>query len=125
MPKIDPQDTSNPNPAVAVASPAAPVAAPTPNLTAGALQAENVWFARRLAADDAARAKAATVTMIAIAGFTLVDDDHLEGVVVRAGEEFDVSAFDEARFTGRARRKSLDAFPGTAGNPPGSIVQTS
>ena len=64
-------------------------------------------FARRLAYEDAQRAKAKRLQMIAVASFTLVDDDHPNGLVIEAGAEISISAFDEARFGGKLRRKAM------------------
>lgn len=64
-------------------------------------------FAARLALEDAQRARAERIDMIAISAFTLVDDDHPDGLVVLAGEELQISAFDEARYTGKLRRKRV------------------
>lgn len=64
-------------------------------------------FAARLAYDDKERAKGERLAMIAVAGFTLVDDAHPGGLIVHAGEELEISAFDEARFGGKLRRKRV------------------
>ena len=65
-------------------------------------QKEEAAFARKLAADDAARAAAGTTELVAIASFMIVDDPNQpEGRVVQAGQRFTVSNHDLASYAGR------------------------
>lgn len=63
---------------------------------------EEAAFARKLAADDAARAAAGTTELVATASFQIVDDPNQpEGRVVQAGQRFTVSNFDLPKYAGR------------------------
>lgn len=67
---------------------------------------EQAFFTRKLATDDAARAAAGMTTVVAIAGFTIVDDPETpEGRVVNYGDELQVSMFDLPRYAGRVMLK--------------------
>ena len=94
--------------------PDAPVVQAALTPAPGALDAlrdrEQQMFARRLAADDAAREASPDVTLVATASFTLVDDpDKPEGRVVQRDEEFTVAASDLPRYLGRGVPKALEA----------------
>ena len=82
---------------------------------------EQQAFARKLAADDAARDASPPVTLVATASFTFVDDpDKPEGRAVQAGEEFTVAASDLPRYLGRGVPKALEA-----GKPGVNVQQAS
>ena len=103
-----------PLPAPEPPKPDAPVIQATLTPAPGAVDAmrdrEQKEFARRLAADDKAREESADVTLVATAGFTIVEDpDKPEGRVVQAGEEFTVAASDLPRYLGRGVPKALEA----------------
>ncbi len=69
---------------------------------------ENAHLTRLLASHDAARAAAPQVTLICVAAFTIVDDDHPDGRVVNRGDEFTISEFDLPRYLGKGLFKGDD-----------------
>lgn len=103
-PKTDPK--TDPLASTALASTQAPpvVADPYAGMSDdGARRArEQAYFDRKASNDDAARVKAGTTRLRAVAGFVIHDDPTLEnGREVRAGEEFEVSDFDLPMYLGR------------------------
>lgn len=78
-------------------------------------------FERKLAADDKARESAKKVTLMAVTSFTIFgEEDHPDGRVVNAGDEFEVSEFDLPRFIGKGHPKvepAADAKPGVKITP--------
>ena len=114
-----------PTPPAPAADPAPPVQTQVLTPAPGAVDAlrdrEQQAFARKLAADDAARDASPPVTLVATAAFTIVEDlDKPEGRVVRKDEEFTVAASDLPRYLGRGVPKELDA-----GKPGVSVQQAS
>lgn len=68
---------------------------------------EQAYFDRMAAKDDAARAIAPMVQLVAITGFIIHDNpDHIEGRTINRGDEFEVSEFDLPKFIGKGRLMS-------------------
>lgn len=88
---------------------------------AAILQRELNAFERKLASDDRAREKAKKVTLMAVTAFTIFgEEDHPDGRIVNAGDEFEVSEFDLPRFIGKGHPKvehDADAKPGVKITP--------
>lgn len=126
-------DNPNPPAAPAVPASAAPAAAapalkskpetPAPDMLTqlrDALQGEAVAVQRRerdaigrmLDSHDAQRAKLPVHKLVAVTDFTIVDDEHPEGRIVKMGEEFDVSEFDLPRYLGRGLPRANEPTEG-------------
>ncbi|NKE43574.1 hypothetical protein HB662_02215 [Roseomonas frigidaquae] len=76
-----------------------------------ARQREMDIIARQQAQQDARRAASGTVTLEAIVGFTIVDDENPDGRVIRPGQAFEVAGYDVPAFLGRARHPRDDDAP--------------
>lgn len=63
----------------------------------------------RQAAEDRARLQGGDVEVVAITGFSIVEDDPNNPRVVRAGEDLLIPLYDLPAWSGRVRLKSLDA----------------
>jgi hypothetical protein len=69
---------------------------------------EHAVAQKMLKAHDDARAAAPQVTLICVAGFTMVTDEYPDGFVINPGDEFTISEFDLPRYLGRGWFKRED-----------------
>ncbi|MBI0434000.1 hypothetical protein [Roseomonas sp. KE0001] len=91
---------------------ASPIAAPTGvavSETDLSWRRERERISREADAMDRARAAAPRITLVAITGFTIVDDLHPDGRIVEAGDEFTIADVDLPLYAARGRLKSM--FP--------------
>ncbi|MFZ6761313.1 hypothetical protein [Pseudoroseomonas sp. WGS1072] len=91
---------------------ASPIAAPTGvavSETELSWRRERERISREADERDRARAASPRITLVAITGFTIVDDLHPDGRIVEAGDEFEISEVDLPLYSARGMPKAM--FP--------------
>lgn len=57
-------------------------------------------------AEDAARAVSGKTTLVCIAGFTIMSDEYPAGLVINAGQDFEVFDVDLHKYAGKGVRRA-------------------